>query len=334
MSRASTWAVVERCLALLVRLTRGPATTQDLLDIVKSFGDGMENASRQSLLDRFEDDRDKLHRIFGCILQYNRADGTYRLVSMDQPLIDLPSDAMRGLAFLQTTFGEDTAPMSREVHALANVLLMLISETGREEVERVRGLIEVDLRQRDEDKIPDEIWNVIQKACSRCQELEFEYLSPRHEEPVPRTHHVEPIRCSFDSVRAHYYLEAYCVEHRGPHGAFPGNEIWHYRMGRILRPQLLSRKFVPGTRRPRTHELVYELTPRVARLGVTKHIPNSQVEKRPDGSAIVRAVSTDLFFDMQTLLHYGENCRVLGGAEALREVKRRIKEMYEQYLGT
>lgn len=301
------------------------------MEIVKRYGDGAEGAGSRKLRKRFEDDRQKLCDVFGCELEYSRDEGTWTLVSMNRPLIDLPPDAVRGLAFLQATFEADTAPMRGEVRALTDALLMLISESGRDEVSRERGLIEVDLRQRDEDQIPERVWSTIQRACMRHQELEFDYLSPKHEDRTLRTHRVEPIRCYFNSVWAHYYLEAYCIEHRGPNGIFPGEYISHYRMGRISEPRMLPTKFVPGRRKPRKYELVYELTPEIARLGVTRHIEDSEVEKRPDGSAIVRAVSTDLFFDLRTLLHYGPNCRVIGGEEALRDMKALVRGMFQLY---
>lgn len=331
MPQGRTWDVVERCLALLVRLTRGPAITQELFEIIQSCGDSAEDLSNRQLRKRFENDRQKLEEIFGCELDYNRADGTWALVSMDRPLIDLPPDALRGLAFLQTTFSADTAPMRHEVRALTDVMLMLISESGRDEVSRERGLIEVDLRPRDEDQIPDNVWSTVQKTCTRHQELEFDYLSPTYEDGIPQTHRVEPMRCYFDSVRAHYYLEAYCIEKRTTNGVIPRGQMRQYRLGRMSNPHELPRKFVPSQRKPEKQELVYELTPEVARLGVTRHIRDSRVERRPDGSAIVRAVSSDLFFDLRTLLHYGPNCRVLGGERALRDMKALVSGMNQLY---
>jgi len=334
MPRRNTWSVVERCMALLVRLTRGPASTSELLQIIESYGDHAENSSTELLSKRLEKDLQKLRTHFGCVVDYNRSANCYVLVGMDRPLTDLSADAMRGLAFLKMTFNDASAPMSREVTTLADAVLMLISDTGREEVDRVRGLIEVDLRQRDEDKIHKDVWDAIEKACHRNCELEFEYMAPRHEDSTPRTHRVEPIHCTFDSTRAHYYLEAYCIEHRGPNGIFPGEAIWHYRLGRISAPRILPKRFVPGQRKPKKYELVYELAPEIARGGVTRHIADCEVEKKPDGGAIVRAASMDLFFDLQTLLHYGANCRVLGGEEALQRIRDIVKKMSQNYLNT
>jgi hypothetical protein len=331
MPKARTWDVVERCLALLVCLTRGPATTQELYEIIQNYDDKVEISSSEALAKRLSKDLRKLKEIFGCDIRFTRNDSTYTLLSMDRPLIDLPEEAMRGLAFLHKTFSDDTTLMGDEVRALITLMFMLIGETRQDEVRRMRGLLEVDLHQRDEDNIPDDIWAMLEKACMTHRELEFKYLSPRHEALVPRTHHVEPIRCYFDSVRGHSYLEAYCIENRGPEGIFPGNEVWHYRIGRISDPQILPKRFVPGQRRLKTYDLIYELKPQVARLGVTRHIPNSQVEKKPDGGAIVRAVSTNLFTDLRTLLHYGDNCHVLGGEEALRQMRALVAAMYEQY---
>src|SRR5689334_12912126 len=101
MPRRNTWSVVERCLSLLIRLTRGPATTDELLEIIQNYMDYGEDIDRNALLNRFEDDRQKLREVFGCVLDYDAAEGTYTLKSMDRPLIDLPVEAIKGLAFLR-----------------------------------------------------------------------------------------------------------------------------------------------------------------------------------------------------------------------------------------
>jgi len=45
----------------------------------------------------------------------------------------------------------------------------------------------------------------------------------------------------------------------------------------------------------------------------------------------VRGSTDDLFWTARTLLHYGPNCKVLGGREVLREMKQVVKDMAKLY---
>jgi predicted DNA-binding transcriptional regulator YafY len=67
----------------------------------------------------------------------------------------------------------------------------------------------------------------------------------------------------------------------------------------------------------------------VARLGVTRHpqIETTKVERREDGSALVRGETDSVFWAVRTLLHYGPNCRVLGGPEVVREMEHVVRAM-------
>lgn len=331
--RQSQWIVFERCLALLRRLMRGTAKTDELLRIVEQHADDDQSTTASSVEKRFEKDRERLKEFFGVQLRYDRSERAYRLLAMDCALIDLSPEAVRGLAFLQATFADETTPMQRQINTLIQTLTMALSTERRREIERERGLIELDLRKRDSDTIDDAIWDKVGQAVREHRELEFEYYSPQQEDEKPRTHCVESQRLFFDRMRAHYYVEAYCIEHRGPKGNFPDGTMHRYRLGRISNPVLLPRKFVPGVHVPRKHDLIYELSPKVARYGITEHFSGSEVDYRSDGSAVVRAKSTDLFWDIRALLHYGANFRILGGEEALKEIKEIVVAMHKQYWG-
>jgi predicted DNA-binding transcriptional regulator YafY len=68
-------------------------------------------------------------------------------------------------------------------------------------------------------------------------------------------------------------------------------------------------------------------------LGVS-HQPEieiHEVEQRDDGSALVRGETDSLFWAVQSLLHYGPNCRVVGGPEMVREMRAVVEGMAKIY---
>lgn len=324
--------VFERCLALLRRLMRGPATKDELLRIVERHADHDHSAASHSVEKRLEKDRDRLRELFGVELKYSRSESSYTLLSLGTSLIDLPSEAVRGVAFLQATFADESTPMQAQVSALLQALAMMLPQERVREIERERGLIELDLRKRDGDTISDVVWEKVTQAVRENRELEFDYRSPQQDDEKPRRHRVEPQRLFFDTMRGHYYLEAYGLEIRGPKGTVRDRAMPSYRLGRISEPLLLPRKFVPGIRSARKYDLIYELPAKIARHGITKHFSDCTVDCRPDGSVVVHARSSDLFRDVRTLLHYGANCRILGGEEALQEIREIVGGLSRFYL--
>ena len=82
-----------------------------------------------------------------------------------------------------------------------------------------------------------------------------------------------------------------------------------------------------------SYPVVYQLAPQLARSGVTRHpeITILEIEQRDDGSALVRGETDSLFWAVRTLLRYGPNCRVLGGAEMLAEMRHTVTAMARQY---
>ncbi len=324
--RDSQWYVLRRCLKLLACLERSPATLAELLKAVSEEEALEDSAARR----RLEEDRRRLRSILGCDIHFDRATGRYHLQSVGFPVLDLPPDAVQGIAFLQATFGEN-APMSREIHSLIDSLLLLLPEERAFEVAQARVLINVNLQPRDKDEIPVDVWRAVERAYISHRRLEFDYISPQHADGIPRRNIVEPEKYFFNASRAHYYLRAYCLEVIGPYGAWRRNEVVEYRLGRIKNLRVLQTTFTP--RRPSTpkHVLSYELAPEIARLGVTEHFPGSEITLYSDGSALVNARVDNLFTALQTLLHYGPNCRVVGGPQAVESMRAIVSKMYAQY---
>lgn len=329
--RRPQWPVYERCLALLQRLMRGSATSEELLQIIydKAAVEN-EDLTRSEAERRFEEDRRRLRNSFKCVIEHERRENAYNLIDIESPLIDLPIDAVRGLAFLKATFNNDNVLMVNEINSLIKTLRMVIPGKRWRDIEREYGMITVDLTQRDQDQISDEVWAAVQTTVAEHRQLEFDYYA--NEDGKPRIHLVEPESCYFDPIGGHYYLKAYCIETRGPKGQYL-QEKWYppYRLGRMANPRVLPKKFKPGSRTVRKYELVYRLSPKIVRGGVTKHFADSIIDEQPDGSALVRVFSADLFLDLRKLLRYGPNCRVIGGEEALGEMKKLVEQMYQQY---
>lgn len=331
-SRDSEWRTIGRCHSLLLRLMKSPATTDELRQIIDDTAElEGEHLSPTALQKRFEKDIWRLRNRFQCEIRCDRREKLYTLVNIDRAHIDLSSTALSGLAFLQATFSNPAVPGSNQISTLIDTVLMMLPARSRKAIGDEHGLLEFDLK-HDRDPISEVILDKVRTACAERRQLEIDYLSPYHEDGQPRRHVTEPYRHFFNPVHGHLYLEAYSFHATSKqYGKVEQNMIHHFRMGRILNARILSKHFAPEKRRVPEEELVYELAPEIARLDVTEHIPGSQIIRHPDGSATVRAMSANLFFDLRTLLHYGPNCRVIGGDKALREMKSLVKAMYKQY---
>ncbi len=322
--------VIVRCMALIVRLLRGPASKADLLEIIRFDTEALTD---KALERRLEEDRNKrLKGWFGCNLTYDFGERLYKLEGFEQPWLDLPPEAARGIAFLQQTFSDPKVPMSEEVLALINSLLLLFPIERKKQIARERGLLEIDLRQRDQGITPA-VWEKVEQALAEQRLIEFEYGSPQQADGQLRRHRGEPVHYYFNSDRQHYYLDVWVTESHGPKGNFPPNALWPLRLDRMQNLHVLPTKFVPGPRMNPPKELTYWLAPQIARRGVTERFHHCVVERQPDGSAIVQALSTNLFMDLRSLLYYGPGCRVLGDEDALKEMRKLVADMAAHYVG-
>jgi predicted DNA-binding transcriptional regulator YafY len=334
--REGQWLVVRRCLAILRRVQRGPATRQELLQAMldqeraeEARGETGGSAPRR----RLEKDLYRIREYLQVDLGFDRRVGEYTIREAWQPLLDLPDGDLATIAWLEDTFAPDS-PQHDEVHALLGRLRSFLSPERRGEIERQRTALTVDLRRRDEGRIRPAVQEGLTKALAQRRRVEFYYLSSQQADGVPRRHVVDPYDRYFDTVRGHYYLRGWCYYSDGPVGRYDQNKYVTYRLDRIREIQVLSLRLPPFPPRPPRHEVAYELAPPVARLGnITRHrgIEVRAIERREDGSAVVRGQTDSVFWAVRTLLHYGANCRVLGGAEMVREMTRVVREIAEIY---
>lgn len=336
-SRDSEWMTLRRCLALVQRLLRGPATKIELVAAVRDNvgADAYLVSPETRRISAFEKDmRERLPHYLGAEAFFDRRTGVYELKGFSGlPGFDLPDEALTALAFLEDTFQVHT-PHHDRVMALRNHLHACLPEARRRELERQRVALRVDLRRLDAGVIAPIVEERVERAITSRRLLRFSYRSPLYEDGLPRRHTVEPYELTFDTQRRHQYLYAFCRQTDGPEGSRDARQYIHYRLDRILADgiEVLESKLAPSGPRGKRYQLVYRLAPAVARLGeVTQHFEEMQVTLGADGSAEVRAETGNLFFAVRTLLHYGQNCQVLGGPEALREMRAIVQEMARLY---
>jgi predicted DNA-binding transcriptional regulator YafY len=333
-TRESHWLVARRCLAIIARAQRGPARREELIRAVlaQEGPEAYGMAAGKALHLRLEKDLGRIRDRLGVDLYFDRRAGDYVIRDTWRPLLDLPDEDLETIAWLEQTFDHES-PQHDEVHALLGRLRLYLPLERRAEIERCRTALAVDLRQRDEDEVPPSVWDGLTKALVERRRVEFLYRSPQQADGVPRRHVVDPTERYFDTARGHYYLRGWCHYTAGPLGRREQRRYFDYRLGRISDVHVLPHKLPPFPPPAPCYAVEYELAPRVARLGVTRHrgIEVTEVERRADGSAVVRGVTDNLFWAVRALLHYGPNCRVLGGPEMAREMRRIVGEMAGMY---
>lgn len=329
--RNSSGRVRQRCLALLRRLLLSDATDQDLMKVIAEFEDHASTVNEKQLRNNLAKDLNRLREEFQCSIEYVQNEAVYRLTALEQPLIDLPDDALRGFAFLQKTFSNADIVHREEVLRFLDLIQMMIPHERKKQVAQERGLLNVELKSRDSKPVDAEILEKISYACSAQQEIEFLYRSPKQQDGLPRRHRVEPYRYRFEPLRRHYILEAFRLEVLEPYHFLP-NDFGTFRLERMFELKILPKRFVPRQLKPLGKEIVYRLAPEIARLrDVTEYIPDSKIVYCEDGSAEVHAVSYNLFMDLRTLLHYGYNCEVIAGDEAKRIMRDLVESMARVY---
>ena len=332
--KESPWLVLRRCLAIIQRAQRGPASRDELIQAVlnQEESDAYGETEGKALYLRLEKDLARIRRNLLVDLYFDQQIGGYVIRDTWTPLLDLPDEDLATIAWLEETFDHDS-PQHDEVHALLGRLRFCLAPERRARIEHCRTALELDLGLRDEDEIRPAVWDGLTRALVSRRRVELLYLSPQHEDGQPRRHVVEPYKRYFDTARGHYYLRAYCRRIESPDGRSDPCTYFTYRVGRILDLTVLPHKLPPVPPRAPRYPVAYKLAPEIARLGITRHpqIEVQEVERREDGSVVVRGETDNVFWAVRSLLHYGPNCRVLAGPEVVREMRQTVKKMAETY---
>ena len=148
----------------------------------------------------------------------------------------------------------------------------------------------------------------------------------------PRYRVVAPLELRFR--RGHWYLVCWELRWRSHLGSGDRPTYRRFRLRYIAdddRLEVLPAKIAVAQRRRPRYLVHYLLKPAVGRGDISRHFEEMTVERQPDGSAVVRGFCDDEWEAVRTLLGYGESCVVLGGAEVLALMRRRVQELAENY---
>jgi len=165
-NRQSEWFVITRCLAVLRRLMLSDAGANELIAIIREYEDHAATLSDEQLRDKMEKDIKRLRESLHHDIQYICAEKVYRLVHLSHPLIDLPDESLRALAFLEKTFSDAAIPYRDEVMNLLNFIRFALPEDRAEQVGKIRGLLEIELNARASKAIAPDLLEKVSRACS------------------------------------------------------------------------------------------------------------------------------------------------------------------------
>lgn len=332
--RESQWLVLRRCLAIIRRVQQGPTDWRGLVEAVltaepEAYGPRQEEAGPDLLYD----DLARIRQNLGIEIKADPRTKEYAIVDTALPLLDLPDQDLATIAWLEQTF-HPHSPQHEAVWSLLERLRFYLASDRRRVIEQQRTALIVELGPLDEDQILPEVEAALMEALVRRRRVELEYISAEDESGQPRRHvadFYEPPR--FEASLGHYYLLGWCHYRVGPEGRSEVNAYRAYRLGRIRQVKLLPNHLQPSPPLAKTYQVMYVLTPTVARQGVTRRrwIDIKSIDRHADGSATVSGTTDTLFFAMQELLHYRYHCQVLGGPELLAEMQETVKKMAASY---
>ncbi|MBK9094817.1 MAG: WYL domain-containing protein [Anaerolineae bacterium] len=332
--RNRSWLVIKRGLALVRRLLRGPASKESLLMAINSEVGPDAYSEESSAAERaFKRDRETLHEELGVIITFDRRAGVYWLESPgNHAWLDLPDEHLAAMATIYQTFKQN-GPDAERVRAFLDTLATLLPAERISRIERQRDVISVELRELDERPIPTRVMTEVRRAIAQRQQLSFNYRAAVSGHKIFLYHEVEPYDLVFRV--GHWYLECFDLFTRDVEsGEQRQDEHRYLRLQGIVdddRLQVLPQRLPPGRRPRKLFSLRYRLAREAAHHGVSRHFPDMQIQRQEDGSVIVEAKTPDPWMAVRTLLGYGENCVVLGGEEALREMHRRVAGMAKHY---
>jgi len=331
--RESHWLVIRRCLAIVRRLQRGPATREDLLEAVyRSEGEGAYGLAKgRALKKRFENDLQRIRSNLYIKVGYNRKDKTYYIQDVWTPLLDLSNEDLATVAWLEETFDLES-PHHDEVHHLTEQLRLFLAPHRRVDMERQRHLLKVRLSRRDEREIAEQVWLGLRRALSTGRRVELHYISATQADEQARRHVVDVYEPPFFED-GHFYIRGFCRYVVGSESRQKVGRYLDYRLDRVIEVTVLPNRIPPDPPKARRYDVAYWLSPVIARRGVSRPqwIDVKEVVQQADGAAIVHGTTASIFRARQFLMRYREHCRVLGGPELLRAMKETVRKMSQLY---
>jgi len=325
-SDSSTWLANRRRLALLVLLHRRSygyneliaALDKDDLFSCDYAGEAAVIARQQRY--QFRNDLRALRKL-SCDIRCDRRSSRY--IWHNSPFgLALNQEQLKTFALLLNTFNETMMIHAGEIKALLGYFIEQLSQEQQKQLQHHRLPFSIDLHETTDYHHAD-AHNIryIELAIERSQQLKFAYRSLR--EGKEYTHIIEAQPLVFE--RGHVYLTGWSPEF--------GKSL-RFRLDYILpgSAEMLPTRSARSRPSPISYVLRYQLSPVIARNGVSQHFADQQVDMHPDGSATVTARITDLFDTRRTLLSYGENCTVLEPPELVEQMRKVAADFSKKYL--
>ncbi len=313
-------------MALLALLHRRPYGYDELIaaldrDDLFSF-DRANDAADIARLQRFQFRNDlRALRKIGCDIRCDRRNHCY--IWHNSPFgLAMTPEQLTTFALLLNTFNETMMIHADEIQALLSFFVERLPREQQKQLARHRYPFSIDLHETTDYHTAD-AHNIqrIELAIERSQQLKFAYRSLR--EGKEHVHVIEPQPLVFE--RGHVYLSGWSPEY---------GKTLRFRLDYILpgSADVLPTRIAKSRPSPISYVLRYELSPIIARNGVSRHFADQQVESRLDGSAMVTARITDLFDTRRILLSYGENCIVLEPPALVEQMRSVAADFSKKYL--
>lgn len=332
--RGSEWRSFRRCLALVRRLLKGPATPSELIRFVlEAEGETAYPASKSAREKAFKRDRESLRARLEVEYQYSPSKGIYTLINPG-PLFrtELSDSSLHALAILKQTFDSQMGDHS-EIQKFLDELTATLPLEKRQYLEDPTLPIDLALLQTiDPNGISDRVWKTAWRAVKTHRKLAFNYLSPAYQDSRVVFHEVQPYRIQYQW--GHWYLLAYRLLRRDQEGQEDrqGAHL-RYRLSYLLDDDQLS--ISPTVMReppkPPRYQVHYRLLPPLSRGVVSRHFNDMLVQTLEDGSLEVTGWCDDDWQAGRILLSYGQYCVVLGGDEVRAWMGRTVQGMSENY---
>ncbi len=325
-SDSSTERANRRRLALLALLHRRPHGYDELIAALDKDGlFSYDHASEAAVIARqqyyqFRNDIQALHRL-SCDIRCDRRSRCY--IWHNSPFgLALTQEQLTTFALLLNTFNDTMMIHADEIKALLSYFVEQLPPEQQKQLARHRYPFSIDLHETTDYHNAD-AHNIqrIELAIERSQQLKFAYRSLR--EGKEHIHIVEPQPLVFE--RGHVYLNGWSPEY---------GKTLRFRLDYILpgSADVLPTRIAKSRPSPVSYVLRYQLSPVIARNGVSQHFADQHVDLHADGSATVTARITDLFDARRILLSYGENCTVLEPPRLVKQMRTVATDLSKKYL--
>ena len=211
---SNDWRAFRRCLAILQRLHKGPATSQELIaHVIEVEGQDAYSTSLSAREKAFKRDRESLRQRLGVEFEYSPSTRQYQLTDPgDFFYLDFSDAGIRAVALLSETFAGQVGEHS-EIQNFLDELVMRLPAASRRLLETASLQVNLELLQKvDSNGIPERVWNSVRRAVREKRKLCFQYISPSYSDGLKRYHEVLPYRIQYQW--GHWYLRAYRVLRR------------------------------------------------------------------------------------------------------------------------